>query len=278
MSLLIDDSYFDVIDKKPYQILKVGFDITLKELVQVYRKYSKLYHPDRWNGNQEHFILVNKCYRSIHNDIKNVRPNFIYQKNQQQQIEQRMEEHKSADVTDQNQFNLQEYVERLNKLKRDKKINNAEYNRIFNEIRKKYKIVTDRGYDLTDKKTFENKERAVAIYRKIQPVKSSKDKTLYFPLDGKEIDDFGEVGADFSDIVDAYRKRDIAKEASMYSYRQDYNDHNAYIAARNNMNTIEKKDYSNEYTIMYNQNNNNNMREHPMISQRNNTWERNPYQ
>ena len=255
MTFKLDESYFDIIDTKPYKILKVPFDISLKELIKVYRQKSKLYHPDRWGGNKEHFILVNKCYRSIHNDIKNVRPNFIYQENQKKQINKRVEEHKSADITDNNQFNLQEYIQRLNKLKKDKKINNVEYNRIFDEIRKKYKIVTDKGYDLTDKKTFQEKERSVAIYKKIQPVRSSKDKTLYFPLDGKEIDDFGEVGSDFSDIVEAYRKRDVQKEASMFSYRKDYNDHNAYIAARNNLNAVEKKDYSNEYTIMYNNQN-----------------------
>lgn len=246
----IDQSYFDIIDKKPYEILKIKYDISQKELIKVYRKLSKLYHPDRWNGNQEHFILVNKCYRSISNDIKNVRPNFIYEEDQKVEMDNRLINYKKEDITDQNEFNIGDYAEDFNKLKNGKQLNTAAYNRAFDKVREKHKLVTDRGYDFNNKEAFKNKQRSVQVYKKIQPVLFTKDKTLYQPLDGSDINNYGGVGYEFTDIMDAYRERDIQKEAELFNYRKDYQNYDEYRNSRNMSNNIEKKDYMNEYTIM----------------------------
>jgi curved DNA-binding protein CbpA len=255
----IEESYFDIINKRPYEIMKVNFDISLNDLIKTYRKLSKVYHPDRWGGNDKHFILLNKCYKLIYNDIKNIRPNFIYEKNQSEQITKRVEIYKNTDIEDKDKFNLKDYEGTFAKLQGKKSFNLNKYNKEFDKMRKNYKIITDRGYNLNDKKTFETKERAVTVFKKMQPVPLTKNKKILFaPVDQTKgnIDDFSNIGTEFSDIAEAYRRRDISQEASRFSNRKDYNNPEEYYRDRENMKNIEKINYSNEYTIFndkYNQ-------------------------
>ena len=59
--------------KKPFQVLRVSKNATLKEVKTAYNKLSKKYHPDMIRGNEP----LRKNYEEVCKIINNARDNFI---------------------------------------------------------------------------------------------------------------------------------------------------------------------------------------------------------
>lgn len=66
----------------PYDVLKVDKNASIEEIKKSYRTLSKIYHPDRPNGNAEQFKLISEAYEILTN-LANVNINVDSQSQSQ---------------------------------------------------------------------------------------------------------------------------------------------------------------------------------------------------
>tara|TARA_Y100000590_G_scaffold179768_1_gene204935 strand:+ start:29325 stop:30485 length:1161 start_codon:yes stop_codon:yes gene_type:complete len=237
---LLQLSKYNESNYNPQEILRLNNNFTLDELKSAYRHFSLMTHPDRPNGSEISFNIVNKAYVDLvkhielkkedkpHNELRNNSKSYIKEQNSNNKQDSRIK----------GSFNINEFNKYFNNDKIETPEDQGYQNWLTESTNDSVKY--DKSFNTESFNEFyinNVRENSKSVVKHTIPKELCSHNNNYQELGISKVSNFtGNAGSlNYSDIIEALSNSNIANNVSK---RENYNSISHLESERNNISSL----------------------------------------